>query len=283
LESKRKTKRLGLEQLQRIIELCKSVEERGLDPFLVDVDDIIEIIRRYFPKWDKPEQLCLDAEALNRLASVIKLQGEWVKHRSTSLYTDPFLLEEKIRKLDIETIVEIFLKSWRPIVEFEQISPHSLAEAINYWKELLPLDERWKNIEAQIIEAGVSTREELIEQRLLEEKTFTERVEALWNELKERVGGEGKIRYWDFIGADTFKETVQRAYLTSFMVTHGYAKLEIYPLEDEVYIKPNEKPVPLTKKKRVVSIPFPISREDWIKWKKVKENEQKKSIILQEG
>jgi len=283
LESKRKTKRLGLEQLQRIIELCKSVEERGLDPFLVDVDDIIEIIRRYFPKWDKPEQLCLDAEALNRLASVIKLQGEWVKHRSTSLYTDPFLLEEKIRKLDIETIVEIFLKSWRPIVEFEQISPHSLAEAMNYWKELLPLDERWKNIEAQIIEAGVSTREELIEQRLLEEKTFTERVEALWNELKERVGGEGKIRYWDFIGADTFKETVQRAYLTSFMVTHGYAKLEIYPLEDEVYIKPNEKPVPLTKKKRVVSIPFPISREDWIKWKKVKENEQKKSIILQEG
>lgn len=283
MESKRKTKRLGLEQLQRIIELCKSVEERGLDPFLVDVDDIIEIIRRYFPKWDKPEQLCLDAEALNRLASVIKLQGEWVKHRSTSLYTDPFLLEEKIRKLDIETIVEIFLKSWRPIVEFEQISPHSLAEAMNYWKELLPLDERWKNIEAQIIEAGVSTREELIEQRLLEEKTFTERVEALWNELKERVGGEGKIRYWDFIGADTFKETVQRAYLTSFMVTHGYAKLEIYPLEDEVYIKPNEKPVPLTKKKRVVSIPFPISREDWIKWKKVKENEQKKSIILQEG
>ncbi len=271
MESRRKTKRLGLEQLQRIIDLCKSVEERGLDPFLVDVDGIIEIIRRYFPEWDKPEQLCLDAEALNRLASVIKLQGEWVKHRSTSLYTDPFLLEEKIRKLDIEHITEIFLKCWRPIVEFEQISPHSLAEAINYWKELLPLDERWKNIEAQLIETGVSTREELIEQRLLDEKTFTERVETLWSELKERVGEKGRMRYWDFIGAETFKETVQRAYLTSFMVTHGYAKLEIYPLEDEVYIKPNEKPAPLTQKKHVVSVPFPISREDWIEWKKERE------------
>ena len=274
MQSKRKTKRLGLEHLQRIIDLCKSVEEGRVDPFLVDVDDIIEIVRRYFPEWDKPEELCLDAEAINRLASVIKLQGEWVKQRSTSLYTDPFLLEEKIRKLDVERIAEIFLKSWKPIVEFEQISPHSLKEAIKYWKELLPLDERWKNIEAQIIEAGIATRSELLEQKLLEERTFTERIEALWNELKEKVGENGKMRYWDFIGAETFEETIQRAYITSFMITYGYAKLEIYPLEDEVYIKPNKKPAPLTKKKNVVSMPFPISREDWEKWRKnVKENE----------
>lgn len=89
-------------------------------------------------------------------------------------------------------------------------------EAIKYWKKLIPLDKRWKNVEAQLIEAGITARAELIEQRLMEEKTFTERVEALWNELKERVGEKGRIRYWDFIWAQTFEETVQRAYLTSF-------------------------------------------------------------------
>ena len=76
------------------------------------------------------------------------------------------------------------------------------------------------------------------------------------------------MRYWDFIGAETFEETIQRAYITSFMITYGYAKMEIYPLEDEVYIKPNKEPAPLTKKKNVVSMPFPISREDWEKWRK---------------
>ena len=92
--SKRQRKRLGRKKLQQIIEMCRSVEERGLDPFLVDVDDVIAVIREYFPEWEDLDDLCLDAETINRLASVIKLQSEWVKHRSTSLYTDPFLLEE---------------------------------------------------------------------------------------------------------------------------------------------------------------------------------------------
>jgi hypothetical protein len=92
-----------------------------------------------------PEDLCLDAETIHRLASVIKLQSEWVKHRSTSLYTDPFLLEEKITRIDKRReMVEVFLKAWHPIVELEQISLHSLAESIRYWESLLPLKERWK-------------------------------------------------------------------------------------------------------------------------------------------
>jgi len=265
--SKTKTKKLGLEQLQRIIDLCSSVEERGLDPFLVDVDDIIRIVKEFFPFWEKPEELCLDAEAINRLASVIKLQGEWVRHRSTSLYTDPFLLGEKIQKLDNESLVEIFLKVWRPIVELEQISPHSFLEAVKYWSQLLPLEERWRMPEVSEFEAGAVSRSDLIKERFLDEKTFAERLEALWEELKNRVGKDEKMLYWDFIGAETFEETMWRAYFTSFLVTYGYASLEIYPFENKVYIKPNEKPVPLSKKRNVVSVPFSISFEEWKKWR----------------
>ncbi|MEM4701737.1 MAG: hypothetical protein QXZ51_06300, partial [Candidatus Bathyarchaeia archaeon] len=94
MQSKREHVKIGRERLQRVIEMCKAVEERSLDPFLVDVNEIIRVVREFFPEWEQPEDLCLDAEAINRLASVIRLQSEWVKHRSTSLYTDPFLLEE---------------------------------------------------------------------------------------------------------------------------------------------------------------------------------------------
>ncbi|MEM2975158.1 MAG: hypothetical protein QW821_01895 [Candidatus Bathyarchaeia archaeon] len=266
--SKRQRKKLGLEHLQRIIDLCQSVEERRLDPFLVDVKDIIAIIREYFPEWERPEELCLDAEAIHNLASVIKLQSEWVKHRSTSLYTDPFLLEEKIRKLGKERLATIFLKSWHPIIQLEQISPHSLTEAIAYWQSLPPLNERWQKTSYLMREAGTVSREEMKRQKVLAEKAFSEELEALWNELKQRVSGEGKIKYWDFVGADTYEETVNRAYLTSFLITYGYATLEVHPLEEEVYVKPYEKPKPLTGKRRVVSIPVSISQEEWTKWRK---------------
>lgn len=264
---KKRRKKLGEEHLQRIIDLCKSIEERSLDPFLVDVDDILAIIREYFPEWESFDEFSLDAEAIHRLASVIKLQSDWLRHRSTSLYTDPFLLEEKIRKLDKEKLVGYFLNAWHPIVELEQISPHSLAEAIKYWNSLLPLSERWLKTQGVKTELGVASREELIKQSILMEKAFTEELKALWEELKSKVGENGRIHYWNFVGADSYEETLRRAYMTSFLVTYGYATLEVYPLEEEVYIRPFEEPISMVGKKQVVSIPVSLSLEEWKRWK----------------
>ena len=271
MQSIRTRKKLGREKLQEIIEMCKPVEERSLDPFLIGIDEAISVIREYFPEWKLPEDLCLDAETVHHLASVIKLQSEWVKHRSTSLYTDPFLLEEKLSRVSKEEIVEVFLKAWHPTVELEQISLHSLAEAIRYWKGLLPLDERWKVISPEKIETGLATREELIKQRILRDKAFSEELENFWQELKKIVEEKkenDKIRYWDFIGAETYEETAHRAFMTSFLVTYGYATLEIHPLEEEKFIKPYEKPVTKIGEKQLVSIPIAITVEDWMEWKR---------------
>ena len=271
MQSKRERSKTGREKLQRIIEMCKSVEDRSLDPFLIDVDEVISTVKEYFPGWEIPEDLCLDAETIYHLASVIKLQSEWVKHRSTSLYTDPFLLEEKLTRIGKEEIVETFVKAWHPIVEFEQISLHSLAEALRYWESLLPLKERWKEFLPAELERSLATREELIRQRILRDKAFSEELENFWQELKNKVVEKGenmKIRYWDFVGAETYEETVQRAFMTSFLVTYGYATLEIHPLEEEIFIKPYEKQTANIGKKQLVSIPIAVSAEDWMKWKR---------------
>lgn len=270
MQSKRERANIGKEKLQRIIEACRAIEERSLDPFLMEVNDVIGIIKEYFPEWETPEDLCLDAETIHHIASVIKLQSEWVKHRSTSLYTDPFLIEEKIRKLEKEEIVNSFLLIWHPIVEFEQISLHSLAEAIRYWECLLPLKERWKELLPQGVEASKATREELVQQKILLDKEFSEELENFWRELKSKVnekGEDGKIKYWSFITAETYEETVQRAFMTSFLVTYGYATLEIYPLEEEIFIKPYEKPQAKLGKEQLTSVPIAISMEEWLKHK----------------
>ncbi|HDQ06952.1 MAG TPA: hypothetical protein ENN36_09590 [Candidatus Bathyarchaeota archaeon] len=264
-------KKLSGERLQRIIELCRSVEERGVDPFAVDVDDIIATLHKCFPDWESPEELTLDAEAVQYLASVIQNQGDWVKHRSTSLYTDPFLLEEKIQRLDKEELVNLFTKAWNPVIELEQLSIPSLAEAMKYWGDLAPIDERWKKTVPMQVEAGATTLEELVRLRILAEKTFFEELEAFWTELKQRVGENGKIRYWDFVGADAYKETLDRAYMTSFLVTYGYATLELRPLEEEIFIKPFTKPRTELADKKMVSVPISVSHEEWTRWKEEKQ------------
>jgi hypothetical protein len=271
MQSKKERERTGREKLQRIINTCKSVEERSLDPFLIDVKTNINEVKEYFPEWTIPEDLCLDAETIHHVASVVKLQGEWVKHRSTSLYTDPFLLEEKLTRLTKTEIIETFVKAWHPIIELEQITLQSLAEATTYWLNLLPIDERWKENPPNEVEIGSATREELVQERILRDKAFSEELENFWQELKNRVqekGENGRIHYWDFVGAETYEETVHRAFMTSFLITYGYATLEIYPLEEETFIKPHEKLETNMSKKQLVSIPIAVSVEDWMKWKR---------------
>lgn len=269
--SRKTYEKLGREKLQRIIDTCRSVEDRSLDPFLIDVNSNIGTIKEYFGEWKVPEDLCLDAETLHHIASVVKLQSEWVRHRSTSLYTDPFLLEDKLKRMDKSEIARTFLKAWHPLVEWEQLSLQSLAEAMRYWNTLIPLEERWKETPPLEVAAESATREELVRQKILRDIAFSEELETFWKELKTSVderGKEGKIRYWDFIGADSYDETVDRAFMTSFLVTYGYATLEIYPLEEETFLVPFEKPIVRSGKTQLVSIPISVSFADWEKWKR---------------
>jgi hypothetical protein len=271
VQSKKAEKKLGRQKLQRIIEMCMAIENHTVDPFLLNVDDIIKVVKEYFPQWDEPEELNLDSEAIHHLASVIKLQSEWVKQRSTALYTDPFLLEEKITQASKEEMVSVFLKAWHPLVELEQISLHSLDEALQYWKRLLPLRERWPELAVPETAMGIASRDELVRQRVLGDKVFSDELENYWRELKEKVkekGLDGKIRYWDFVGAETYEETVQRAFLASFLITYGYATLEIHPLEEEIFIKPFEKPEAKILTQQSISVPISVTFENWQKWKR---------------
>jgi hypothetical protein len=271
VQSSKEQKKSGREKLQRIIEMMKDIENHKVDPFLLDVDSILKIVKEYFPQWEEADELNLDSEAIHHLASVIKLQSEWVKHSSTSLYTDPFLLEEKIMQASKEEMLSVFLKAWHPLVELEQLSMNSLAAAMRYWDSLVPLKDRWPDFDVQEVAMGTTSRDELVKQRVLGDKFFSEELEGYWQELKTKVkekGGDGKILYWDFVGADTYEETVERAFLTSFLITYGYATLEIHPLEEEIFIKPFEKPSIKILTQQSISIPIAVTYENWQKWKR---------------
>ena len=118
---------------------------------------------------------------------------------------------------------------------------------------------------------GSVSRDELVKQRVLGDREFSEELECYWQQLKNKTaekGVDGKITYWDFIGSDTYDETVQRAFLTSFLITYGYATLEIDRLEETVFILPFDKPRMEALTEQSTSVALAVSVEDWQKRKR---------------
>jgi len=101
---------------------------------------------------------------------------------------------------------------------------------------------------------------------IMYEEEFQGSMLNMWEELKASTNSEGRVDYWSFIKADTFDETVKRAYLASFMVTYGYASVEQDLLEEETYLIPFEEPQE-DSEIQGKSITIPI---DYDKWRKMR-------------
>lgn len=247
------------DDLLRIIDLCRMIEKKGIDPFEVDVEKNLNKLREYLPKWKLLDDLLIDAEALNQLTSIIKLQGDWIRYRSSRMYIDPVIVELKLRMLDAPELSQIFMRSWHPIVSLDQITPSKMRDAMDYWNNLLPISERFGESGVKITEPGYMSRDELVH---FIEVDFEKGMDDMWKELKERAAG-GRIDYWEFISAETFEETIERSHIVSFLVSNGFAHLDMRPLEEEMFLIPLEEPMPLLQRK-VWSVPIPINHDIWM-------------------
>jgi len=195
----------------------------------------IRVLKERLPEWKFLDELLLDSEAMLELAQIVKLQDEWLKHRASSLYIDPLLIQLKVKLLAKNELSEAFVKSWHPIVQLDQISPKGLERAFVYWRDLLPMAERFKDQfgsygtkpgsvgYAELIELGVFTRQQ-----------FDKDLKELHEALLQKSNGDW-IDYGEFIKADSFAAKVVRAYLLSFLISDGQASLRTDPLTGKVW------------------------------------------------
>jgi hypothetical protein len=225
-----------LEDILRVIELCRSVERSSANPFDVDIREKIVLLRKHLPEWKFLDELLLDSEAMLELAQIVKLQDEWLKHRASSLYIDPLLIQFKVKLLAKEALVEAFVKSWHPLAQIDQLSPKGLERAFVYWRDLAPMSERFK---AQFGNYGVRPGSidfgDLLQLRIFTQDQFQDRLDVIQGELTEK--SEGKwLDYNVFIKADTFEEKVVRAYLLAFLISEGKATLKTDPLTGQIWV-----------------------------------------------
>jgi len=165
--------------------------------------------------------------------------------------------------LEPEKLLEIFRRTWHPVIEMDRLSNKRVLEAIDYWNQLQSLEDRLMKLPEPTGVLDLTSIEELIKARIVNEESFTGLLQKFWLELKEKAAGEGRIHYWDFIYAPSYEETVVRAYLTSFLVTYGFATMEIEPIDEETFLVPHMEPQELSFTEQMISFPISIDYDLW--------------------
>jgi hypothetical protein len=165
----------------------------------------------------------------------VKLQDEWLKTRASSLYIDPLLIQLKVKLLPREALSEAFIRSWHPLAQVDQLSPRGLEKAFVYWRDLVPISERFKDqFGTYGVRPGQVDYSDLVSMGVFTQDQFETHLSKLHKELLEQSNGEW-VDYRQFIGDDTFENKVRRAYLLAFLISEGRALLKMEPLSGTIW------------------------------------------------
>lgn len=201
----------------------------------MDIREKILILKQKLPELEFLDELLVDAEAMLELAQIVKLQDQWLKSRASSLYIDPLLIQLKVKLLSKEALSEAFVKSWHPIALVDQLSPRGLEKAFVYWRDLVPISERFKDqFGTYGTRPGMVDYAELVSLGVFTSEQFETSLTELHDELLQKSNGEW-IDYREFVGDGSFELKVKRAYLLAFLISEGRALLRTEPLSGKIW------------------------------------------------
>lgn len=218
-------------ELLNMMELCRTVERKGLNPFDVDVKSLLTRLRRMLEDARHVEEIVMDAETLYRIALLIAFQSRWLRDKASALFIDHQLVAIKLAVAENKTLAQAFLRSWRPIVRLEQLTAYKTRLGMEHFLNL-PSRDREKSRLPSPRAISMSEIEEMMRAGILEKAWFEEKLEQVYTDLLD-VAGRGHVDYWQFIAGKDFAESLARAYIVSFLVTNGKVDLKSDPLTDE--------------------------------------------------
>ena len=227
--------------MKEVIDTCDAIERRKFNPFFLDVKLGVETLREYFPLWAEFQDNCLDAHALNRLSEVVRLQNTQLKFQSSALYAEPEFVAKKFQRMSEKRLAEVFLQSWHPIAELEQLTDEAVSAGLDYWNMLLPIQERWKRRDYSRGKNPESADSNTLVGLGIHGEQFEASLIRLWKELVAlHKTQNAPVDYWKLVKMANRQETIQRAYFVSFLVTYGFAKMQLEG--EQITLLPIEQP-----------------------------------------
>ncbi|MEM0075368.1 MAG: hypothetical protein QXG05_05415 [Nitrososphaerota archaeon] len=164
--------------------------------------------------------MILDAAAVNAVSKIVSHQNDWLSYQFSRVQVDPYMLLDKIRSSDIESLSRAFMSSVHLPASVRQIDSRRLKRAADYWIELTAWGKK-ESLEAiPELQIGLEEFELLTDDIEKELQSF-----ASW--LKEKVSN-GPILYEDVLGNDG-KERVKRAFLVSYLCSSGVISIRYDP------------------------------------------------------
>ena len=245
------------EFVKSIKKLQEKVRKREIDPFSVEIKEILFLLRQFLQKYGYLV-LQYDAEAINYLVEIISEQEEWVKAESEILGIGPLSALAKIKRLKLKAIVKIFVKCWHPLIFKDQLTLKEIERGLEHLEKRRILSKR---LQEMVFELGYVDREKLKEMGLLSDERFREKLQSFALKLGRILEEKGEVDYWSIVVGKDFNETVENAILLAHLISQGHVYLEKDPVKGVIYV--TLKP----KKRESESFTITVNFE---KWKKVK-------------
>lgn len=219
------SKRLEKLTKERIIELPEQLERSGADPFLVEVKQLLNVIRG---RSGSVKALAMDSKALNSISKVVQMQERWVVDALRGLKADPEMVRERISKLGLRDLAMALAQNFYPALGLRRMSRGRLEEGLTYWGAVKP----WGYVEKP---PRVDYKEISLEPLDLPLESVKEKAEALMRELEKELAS-GPIDYHSYLSKFRGKERLEKAFLIAHLATVGRVALKQEPLSKKVLI-----------------------------------------------
>src|SRR5208283_5301654 len=106
-------------------------------------------------------------------------------------------LTHKLERMSEKRLAEVFLQSWHPLAELEQLTDETVNDSLTYWNALLPISERWLRKTQQESAKAETAYSNTLKDLGVSGEEFDDQLVGLWSELRKTFDStQQPVDYW---------------------------------------------------------------------------------------
>lgn len=206
---------LAIKEIEKIIEITNAIIKKKIDPFSIDIKELIEKVKKIFPKLKTTEEFIKDAEAIQGISGAISEQTNELNYRLSFLNISPKSLLNKLEKLNNIDFLNIISLCFYPILSTNFINFEVLKKSYEYWISI----KREKIKEKKNFKLNYLKSDEII--------TLEKEISLKIKKLEENLNKICPLKLENFLKNLSQREKAENLFILSFLISAGKFNIEI--------------------------------------------------------